>query len=534
MPAETNSGRVPRVYWLILLAAAFVGFASNTWNTPLFDLDEGAFSEATVEMIHSGNWLTTTLDAAPRYDKPILIYWLQAAAVKVFGIHAFAFRLPSVLCACLWMLAVWHFARRHAGGSRAALVAALAVALSLMPGIIGHAAIADALLNLFLALTFFDIYRYFDQPARVTALRVYLWMGLGLLAKGPVAVALPLIVGTLFFVWQGRARDWARAVLFFPGWLVTAAVVAVWVVPLYLHGQIDFLAHFLFQQNLGRYTETLQGHGGKLWYYVLWLPLIVLPFTALIAPAFRHGFGIRPHPLDGYLCLWFGVTFVIFTFSGTQLPHYLLYGCSGLFVLFGKYHDRAPPRAVTLAPALLLATALAALPWLLPFVHTPPHRAFQAGILALVQEHFGAAYYALTGANFALVLTLVLWRGLPAWRGLLVAAFAQGIVVWWAVVPVYAAAQQNPTREAAYIAKSFGLPAVSYGKYLPSFSVYRGAPTPHGLPAPGELVFVSRDAIPQLRRDLHDAPLELKFEKGGVALFLRPALPAADTGAPAP
>ncbi|TAM11283.1 MAG: glycosyltransferase family 39 protein [Nevskiaceae bacterium] len=522
--AESAPGAVPRVWWLVLLAAAFIGFASNIWNAPLFDLDEGAFSEATVEMIHSGNWLTTTLDGAPRYDKPILIYWLQAASVKAFGVHAFAFRLPSVLCACLWMLAVWGFARRYAGGNRAALFAALTVPLSLLPGIIGHAAIADALLNLFLALTFFDIYRYFDQPSKATALRVYLWMGLGLLAKGPVAVVLPLIVGTLFFIWQGRTRDWAHAVLFFPGWLVTAAVVAVWVVPLYLGGRIDFLNHFIFQQNLGRYSETLQGHGGKLWYYVLWFPLILLPFTALVVPVFKRGFGRRPEPLDGYLCLWFGVTFVIFTFSGTQLPHYLLYGCTGLFVLFGKYHDRAPPRAATLAPALLLAAALAALPWLLPLVHTPPQRTFEAGILALVQQGFGITYHVLTIAGLAIVLVLMAWRGLPPWRALLVAAFAQAVVVWWAVVPVYAAAQQGPTREAAQLAKSLGLPTVSYGKYLPSFSVYRGAPTPHGLPAPGELVFVSRDAIPALEKGLDGATLEPKFEKGGVALFLRPAL----------
>ncbi|MDN5873688.1 MAG: glycosyltransferase family 39 protein, partial [Sinobacteraceae bacterium] len=192
MAAEPAArGRTPRVYLLILLAAAFIGFASHSWNTPLFDLDEGAFSQATLEMVHSGNYLTTTLNGAPRYDKPILIYWLQAASVKVFGVHEFAFRLPSILCASLWMLAVWSFARRYAGGERAALVAALAVPLGLMSSVIGHAAIADALLNLFLALTFFDIYRYFDRPGRGVMLRVYLWMGLGLLAKGPVAVALP-------------------------------------------------------------------------------------------------------------------------------------------------------------------------------------------------------------------------------------------------------------------------------------------------------------------------------------------------------
>ncbi|MDN5872976.1 MAG: hypothetical protein L0H29_01165, partial [Sinobacteraceae bacterium] len=350
----------------------------------------------------------------------------------------------------------------------------------------------------------------------------YLWMGLGLLAKGPVAVALPLVAGTLFFIWQKRGRDWLHAVFYLPGWVVTLAVIAVWIVPLYATGQGDFLQHFLFQQNLGRYTTTLQGHGGKLWYYFLWFPLIVLPFTALIVPVFKRGFGRRPDALDGYLLLCFGVAFVIFTFSGTQLPHYLLYGCSGLFVLFGKYHDRAPARVWTLLPALVLAAVLAALPWLLPLVQVPPQRAFTAGIIALAEQSFGPLYYALAFAELLLVVALLLWRGLESWRALTIAAFAQAIVVWWGVVPVLAAAQQVPIKQAALEAKAIGKPAVSFGKYLPSFSVYRGAITPHGLPAPGELVFVSRDDIPSLRKQLHGAPLQLEFEKGGVALFLRP------------
>lgn len=521
--AATPPRSPPRSHVLLLIAAALLGFYSQIWNTPLFDLDEGAFSQATLEMIHSGNYLTTTLNGVPRYDKPILIYWLQAASVKAFGVHEFAFRLPSAICATLWMLAVWGFARRYAGGTRAALLAALVVPLSLMSSLIGHAAIADALLNLFLALTFFDIYRYFEQPQRSTILRVYLWMGLGLLAKGPVAVALPLLVSGLFFLWQRRLADWRRAVFSPLGWAVLLLTIAPWVVPLWMKDHGSFLDHFIMQHNVDRYTETLQGHGGKLWYYLLWLPLIVLPFTSLLWPALRRGFGIRPEPLDGYLVLWLGVVFVLFSFSGTQLPHYLLYGCSGLFVLFGKVHAEAPARGWALLPALLLGAVLAALPWVLPLIHIPPQRAFERGILDLAVHSFGSRYSMLTFGNLALLAVLLFWSGLESWRALIVAALAQGLVVWFGVVPVLAAAQQVPIREAALRARDMGLPVVSYDTYLPSFSVYRGAVTPTGLPAPGQLVFLRRDRIPDLKRALRNAPLVTEFKKGGVALMLLPS-----------
>lgn len=520
--AQPASSRVPRAHGLILLAAALLGFFSNVWNTPLFDLDEGAFSQATLEMLHDGNYLTTTLNGAPRYDKPILIYWLQGASVSLLGKSELALRLPSVLCAGVWMLAVWGFARRYAGGANAGLVAACAVALGLMSSIIGHAAIADALLDMLLALTFFDLYRHYDSGRRAPLLRAYLWMGLGFLAKGPVAILLPVLVSFAFYLSQRRLRDWLRAAFDPLGWPILLAVLAVWIVPLWSSGHIDFLQHFLMQHNVDRYGTTLQGHGGHIWYYLAWLPAIVLPFTALLAPALRPLFRGPRSALETYLLLWFAIVFVIFSLSSTQLPHYLLYGCTPLFVLFGLHHERAPRRGWLLLAPLILALLLAALPWVLPLIRIPPRRAFEAGIVGLAQQNLGLGYKLLAFANLALILGLLWWRDLPRWRALLVAGFAQGCVVWFGVVPVLAAAQQQPIRDAALKAKALGLPTVSYNTFLPSFSVYRGAVTPNRLPQPGELVFVRRDRIANLEKALHDARLITEYQGGGVALFLYP------------
>src|SRR3954465_11823731 len=107
--------------WLAVITVA----ASFFWMlgaAPLFDVDEGAFSEATLEMFQRGDFLSTYLNGEPRYDKPILIYWLQAASAAVFGVTEFAFRLPSALCAALWAGLTFLFARR-AFGARHALAA---------------------------------------------------------------------------------------------------------------------------------------------------------------------------------------------------------------------------------------------------------------------------------------------------------------------------------------------------------------------------------------------------------------------------
>lgn len=514
---------VPPAHWWLLAAAALLGFFSQTWNTPLFDLDEGAFSEATLEMLHSGNYLTTTLDGEPRYDKPILIYWLQAASVRALGVGEFAFRLPSAICASLWMLATWAFARRHAGGNRAGLFAGLAVALGLMSSVIGHAAIADALLDLLLALACFDLWRHLESGRRAPLLRTYLWIGLGFLAKGPVALLLPALSSLLFCAWQRRWRDWLRAVFDPVGWAILLATVGLWLVPLWRYDHGRFLEHFLIQHNIDRYATTLQGHGGHLWYYLVWLPVVVLPFTALLPQALAPALRARRSPLEAYLLLWFAVVFVLMSASATQLPHYLLYGCPGLFVLFGRYCGRAPARWIALLPPLLLAVLLSALPWVLPLIPVPPQRAFEAGIVQLAEQHLGAGYRAITFAGLAAIVVLMLWPRLASWRALIAAGFAQSIVIWFGVVPVLAAAQQQPVKRAAEIARDLGLPTVTYDTFLPSFSVYRGAPTPHRLPQPGELVFVRKDRVAQLHRALGGAWLAREYEGGGVALYLYPA-----------
>src|ERR1041384_8211912 len=68
--------------WLAALAVPPVIFSLflPLGRAPLFDVDEGAFSQATMEMFERGDYLSTYLNGVPRYDKPILVYWLQAAA----------------------------------------------------------------------------------------------------------------------------------------------------------------------------------------------------------------------------------------------------------------------------------------------------------------------------------------------------------------------------------------------------------------------------------------------------------------------
>ncbi len=271
----------------LLFATLFVAFFWNIWGFPLFDLDEGAFSEATREMLANSNCAATYLDGEPRYDKPILSYWFQALSVSLVDLSEFSLRLPSAIAASCWMLVCYRFACQQ-WNRTTALYTVLIMANTLWIVIIGKVAIADAWLNLFLTLTLLDMWRHWQNPGRSILLRVYLWMALGLLAKGPVAVLVPLLVSGIFYLVQGEWRRWLAAIFYLPGWALLLVILTPWLWLVYQDQGIGFFQGFLLDHNLKRFSDTREGHGGNIGYYLIALPLVLLPFSSALFTLLRN------------------------------------------------------------------------------------------------------------------------------------------------------------------------------------------------------------------------------------------------------
>jgi 4-amino-4-deoxy-L-arabinose transferase-like glycosyltransferase len=481
-----------------LIATVWLAFYWQLGAVPLYDLDEGAFTEATREMLASGNYITPHKDGEPRYDKPILIYWLQAISVKALGLNEFALRLPSAIAATLWLLALWLFVRRQVDTSTATL-AGLTMALGLQVAIIGKAAVADAVLNLFIALAFFDIYRWRLKPTSATLLRIYAWLGLGFLTKGPVAVFFPLLGSFLYFAFLRDLRRWARAVFAPLGWLVFIAVAGPWYLAIFLQDGLGFFNAFFLDHNVGRFGGIKHGHDGFPGYYFVMLPLVLLPFSGWFLSLLPAVKALWNEPLDRFLVLWFVTVFAFFSFSETKLPHYLVYGITPLFILMARHRERLRNRWLAFLPPILFMLLLAALPHLLEPIAAQAHRLHEQAMFASA-DHVLDWTYQLAALGGLLALLGLLWMPTPAlWQRLVAAGVIQTLVVFGALVPRVFEVMQAPVKEAAYIARELALPTVVYQTNMPSFSVYRQAITPEvALPAPGQLVFLRLDKLQTL------------------------------------
>ncbi|WP_440903821.1 ArnT family glycosyltransferase [Catenovulum sp. SX2] len=492
-----------------------VGFILNVWGVPLFDVDEGAFSEATREMLTSGIWSATYLDGQPRYDKPILTYWFQALFVKAFGLNEFALRMHSVISALLWAAAIFYFCQQFIS-RKSAFVATLIFSSTLWITLIGRAATADALLNLFIALTFFDIYRYAQSQNKWHCYRAWLWLSLGVLTKGPVAIAIPGAASLIWFVSNKQFNLWLKAIFNPVGWLILLAVVSPWLYMVWLEQGSGFFHGFLVEHNLKRFTDTKEGHGGQWYYYIYVLPLILLPFSGGLFKQISLSKSLIKDPLDRLLVIWFVVVFILVSFSQTQLPHYVLYGVTPVIILMAKYRNSLLAGKWQLLFPMLFCLIQFVLIYIAPDLANNNNH-YQQQMLANADKVFNNSYLFNSILLSLLLLTLII---LPAksWQKLVSFAFCQSVFCYLVLLPAIAQIQQQPIKQAALFAKEIKQEFVAYKMHMPSFSVYREQITHRREVTAGDYVYTRADRISQLEEKFGAEAVDIFYQQGGIVL----------------
>ncbi len=379
---QSSSGRPQLADHMFVLGAwviaCLVLFAS-LGSAPLTDLDEGAFSEATREMTARGDWISPWLLDAPRFDKPVLIHWLQMMAFSVTGFSSHGARLPSALMGLIWIggISGWAYliARRVAPAVSvqaygwAVLISATCLGIPAM----SRAATADATLNAFLILSLLFIWRALwpekeSETGRLWIRLAGVCVGLGLLTKGPIAVLVPGAASLLAVLTCGRFKRWLKLTFDPLAWFIVLIIATPWYL-LQLQAQgMAFVEGFLGLHNLGRFTNTMHGFSAGPLYYPAWMLIATLPWTVPVLGGLLGVFGSGPSARilrsSELRLAWVVFVFVLvfFSFSATKLPHYGFYGLSGLVVIVSLWLVLGPVnRSITLRVFMLLTLIVSAL-----------------------------------------------------------------------------------------------------------------------------------------------------------------------------
>jgi 4-amino-4-deoxy-L-arabinose transferase-like glycosyltransferase len=323
----------PRAHPALLLMLCGLCFFYGLGTLGLTDRDEGSNAEAAREMLQSGDWVSPTLNGAPRFAKPAFIYWLISGTYRSLGVNEFTARLPSAVFGTGLVLMQYYFAKRVLGPVTA-LRAAIMLLLNFEILAIGRMVLTDMVLMFFTTLSIFSFFLglYGQGKQKRWYWMFYIAMALATLTKGPVGVLVPLLAVIPFLLltrpWRSGNQVWKDS---HPvaGTFVFLALAAPWYAAmLTIHGA-GYLASAQ-GDTVTRFFSVIGGHGGTILFYIPILLFGFFPWSGYLpAACFASLRGARKEPLTesralGLLCaVWILGVFVFFTVSSTRLPHYI-------------------------------------------------------------------------------------------------------------------------------------------------------------------------------------------------------------------
>lgn len=310
--------------WLLLISFPAFFFFWKLASFGLIGADEPRYAQVAREMMQRGDWITPTLGGLPWLEKPPLYYWQAILAYKLFGVSDWAARLPSVFDAFLLVIAIYWFLRRCRSGLE--LDGALICATT--AGVVGfsRAASTDMPLAAMFSVAMLAWYSWFEDGNRTHLAGFYALIALAMLAKGPVAPLLALLIIAIFAVAQ-RSAAVAWKTLWLPGILIFCALALPWYALVQLRNP-QFFHEFIIQHNLARFGTNLYHHPEPFWYYVPvtllgWVPWTFIVLAGLLQ-AVRRTRRANANPVNLFLLIWIAVVVVFFSISQSKLPGYIL------------------------------------------------------------------------------------------------------------------------------------------------------------------------------------------------------------------
>lgn len=302
---------------------------------PLTETTEARYGEIARKMLETGNWVNL-LDtySSPFWAKPPLFSWLSASSMAMFGVSEFAARLPSMLLAIAILFLVFYFIKVQLG-----LVKAQLGTIILLSGagflVASSTVMTDPSLLFSVTVALCAWWLHHQKNHMFWAYTFFAAIGLGLVAKGPLAIVL---IGMPIFFYLLTQGGWIRAIKELPwlgGLIIGLVLPSIW----YIAAEKNtpgFIEYFVLGEHVYRFIKPgwagdLYGTAhaepkGAIWFYAtiallpwsffLIIGLIKKPMTTLLA--------LKENPLRIFLLCWALSHLIFFSLPANIIwPYYL-------------------------------------------------------------------------------------------------------------------------------------------------------------------------------------------------------------------
>ena len=152
------------------------------------------------EMLHDGNWILTTLNGEPRYQKPPLPTWLTAISASIFDLkNLFALRLPAALITIVLVIFLFKTAIKFTQNKSYAFISSLILSTSFYVIFAGRNGQWDIFTHGFMMVCIYQLFLFFtsEEGKYQRVLIAGLFFGMSFMSKGPVslyALLLPFLI----------------------------------------------------------------------------------------------------------------------------------------------------------------------------------------------------------------------------------------------------------------------------------------------------------------------------------------------------
>ena len=358
-----------RVYvFLFLFIIAFYLFGLG--HLPLLGPDEPRYAQIGREMLLRRDFITPTLGGHTWFEKPSLLYWMIAAAFKVFGENEWSARFGPAVCGLLTIAAVWCVGREidktEPQGFGFWSVVVTATCLGLI--VFSRAASFDVVITMTTTWSLACFLLRELTNRRVFLIGFYAFVGLSLLAKGLVGIVIPFGVVFVYYVLRRKWPDRSAWLSLIWGAPLAAAVAAIWYGPVIATHGWSFVDEFFLQHHFARYVSNKYHHPQPFWFYPAIILMLSVPWTPFFVEAL---FKLRRWTWRGadnlstlriFSLAWLLFPIVFFSFSGSKLPGYVLPALPAAALLVADViRQKKPAMPIAIASVTVLMVLIALL-----------------------------------------------------------------------------------------------------------------------------------------------------------------------------